>query len=386
MNGKRCTDADFSPCSRAQAGPAVSPAGDDRDRLRFAPLARAYAGQRVLVVGADGFLGMNCLRALRACGAEVAILTRRAVPRFADGGVRILHADLREAQALADIVKGHSIVLDFAGVSGAVTSNQDPVFNLDAECRPHLNLFLACAHSDSRPVLMFCSSRLVYGKPDYVPVGEAHPLRPESFYAVHKTTLEYYLQVLEKSLGLRSCIIRLSNPYGPFPPEESKSYGLINQFIQRALNGEPITVFGDGLQCRDYIHVDDVMEAFLRCAVNERCWGEIFNLGNATPISIREAVEVIVHEIAPTPVRFVPWPREHLTIETGDYITDIRKIKRFVELSPQLSFQEGLVRSRPDFLRMAGAGTRAGAATAPSRVLARCNAVVQSSAELAAGG
>jgi UDP-glucose 4-epimerase len=306
---------------------------------------QAFAGVPVLVAGADGFLGVNAVAALHAAGAVVTVLSRRDVPRAGALAARHVRADLRDADAVAAAVEGQAYVFDLAGTSGAVGSNADPGGSTDQDCRPHLTLFTAAAAAASRPVVAFCSSRLVYGRPDYLPVDEDHPVRPASFYAVHKLTLEHYLHVLATTRGLRSCVLRLSNPYGPFWPEQRKGYGLINQFIARALAGEPITIFGDGSQRRDYIHVDDVSAALLAVATADNCRGQTFNLGGAESVSIRAAVETIAAQIPTADVRFVPWPAEHLAVETGDYQSDLSKLQRHVRLPPQAAFAEGLRRT-----------------------------------------
>jgi UDP-glucose 4-epimerase len=185
----------------------------------------------------------------------------------------------------------------------------------------------------------------VYGRPVRLPVGEDHPVAPASFYAVNKLTLEHYLRVLGGTHGLRSVVFRLSNPYGPFWPAERKSYGIINQFIARALAGEPITIFGDGSQRRDYIHVDDVSAALLATATVGACAGQTFNLGGDEPLSIAEAVGEIAQQVGDAVVRYAPWPAEHLAVETGDYRTDGSKLRRFVDLPPPIAFRDGLRRT-----------------------------------------
>jgi UDP-glucose 4-epimerase len=308
-------------------------------------LKSAYTGRRVLVAGADGFLGVNFAIGLQAAGAEVTLLSRREVPRARGYASAHVRADLLDTAAVTAAVEGQDYVFDLAGVAGAVGSNSDPVGSTDKECRPHLTLFAAAAAAKSRPVLSFCSSRLVYGKPDKLPVSESEPVKPASFYAVHKLTLEHYLRVLATTQGLRYTVFRLSNPYGPFWPEERKSYGLINQFIARALAGEPIDIFGDGSQQRDYIHVDDVVTAMLAGTAVGQCHGETFNLGGAEPVSIRQAVEIIAEEIPTAVVRFMPWPANYLAVETGDYRTDMTKLAGAVLLAPQLTFAHGLRRT-----------------------------------------
>ncbi len=299
----------------------------------------------MLIAGADGFLAINGALALHAAGAKVTLLSRNARPRAMGFAVRHAQADLRDAAAVAAAVEGQDFVFDLAGASGAVGSNLDPATNVKEECPPHLNLFTAAAAAASRPVVAFCSSRLVYGRPDRLPVAEEHPVRPASFYAVHKLTMEHYLRVLSTTRGLRACIFRLSNPYGPFWPTTTKSYGLINQFIARALAGEPIEIFGEGSQRRDYIHVEDCMNAILTATAEPTCWGETFNVGGAESLSIREAIDIISSEVAGTVIRHEPWPPEYLAVETGDYQSDLTKLQRFVRLPAQLTFREGLQRT-----------------------------------------
>lgn len=300
-----------------------------------------YTGRRVLVVGPDGFLGSNCVQALRGLGADLSLLSRREGARVGGCG-RIFLGHLEDETTVRAATEGQEIVFDFAGTSGAVQSNRDPYRHLKDECHPQLILFRSCALTDPRPVVMFCSSRLVYGKPQYLPVDEDHPLDPQSFYAVHKLTLERYLRVLAHTQGLPYCVLRLSNPFGPHFAAEPRGYGIINQFIRLAFRGEPITIYGDGSQQRDYVHVNDVLTAFFACAMLEGCHGQTFNFGGRAAIRLRDAAELIANAAGGTPIRFVSWPREEKSVETGDYRSDMSKLDRFVSLPPQRSFGEGV--------------------------------------------
>jgi nucleoside-diphosphate-sugar epimerase len=188
---------------------------------------------------------------------------------------------------------------------------------------------------------MFASTRLVYGKPLYLPVDEEHPLNPESMYAVHKITVEHYLRVLRAQRGLRYCAFRLSNPYGPFQENNGKAYGVINRFLRAAALGEEILVYGDGGQQRDYIHVDDVTAAFLLAAMNPRCDGQVFNLGGSSPVSIATAAHYVC-TLANSKLRFVPWPDEYRVVETGDYVTDTRKLSEFIQPPAPVVWEQGL--------------------------------------------
>ena len=142
---------------------------------KIAPeIAERYIGRKVLVVGGGGFLGSNCIEALLCVGAEMSVVCRRGTE--VDQRCRhIFRGDARDPELLRGAVEGNDVVFDFLGGAAAVASNQNPLASLDGELRAHLNLFEACAYAQSRPMLMFCSSRLVYGKPDYLPVRRNSP-------------------------------------------------------------------------------------------------------------------------------------------------------------------------------------------------------------------
>ncbi len=242
-------------------------------------------------------------------------------------------------------LEGQRIVFNFAGATGAVQSNEEAQRNLMEECHPQLGLFQASAQLDPSPMVVFCSSRLVYGSPQYLPVDEAHPLAPASMYAVHKITLERYLHVFAQTDGLPFCVLRVSNPYGPHAPAGPRTYGLINSFIRLAAEGRPLTIFGDGEQKRDYIYVDDTIIAFLVCAMTPGCQGRTFNLGGRRPLQIREAAEQIIRAAGKSTLEHVPWPQEHQGVETGDYVTDMSNLDGQIRLPPQINFQQGLRRT-----------------------------------------
>lgn len=305
--------------------------------------ARAfYRDRRVLVVGADGFLGSNAVRALAALSADITMLVRQPTdaPHHALG--RLLVGDLKELEVAREAAAGQEIVLNLVGVTSAVDSNRDPCLSLREECFPHLNLLAACADMPSPPLVVFPSSRLVYGTPHYLPVDEAHPTRPTNIYGAHKITVEHYLSIYQRTKGVPYLVLRISNPYGPYRAGKSKSYGIVNHFIQLAMRGEPIRLFGDGGQLRDLVYIDDLIDIMLLAIATPACHNEIFNVGGPQGVSLRRAAEAIALAAGGTPVVFEPWPADYRSVETGDYVSCLDKLKRFVDLPPQASFEEGL--------------------------------------------
>ncbi|VUX56062.1 putative NAD-dependent epimerase/dehydratase [uncultured Woeseiaceae bacterium] len=311
----------------------------------YAELGKFFAGRSVLVAGADGFLGRSCQAILAELGARVTAAGRRKNPE-SPAGVQRLCSDFANSEAAAAAVHSQTIVLDCIGSAGSIASNRNPGQNLHDECLPHLNLFDACAKSPLSPTIVFLSSRLVYGPPVSLPVDERHPLQAQSFYAAHKLNVENYLHVYEHSHGLPFVILRLSNPYGPHVPAHDRDYGVINRFIRDALKGRTLTLYGDGAQLRDYIYIEDAVVAMLATAMVRECHGDTFNLGGPHPISIRDAVKCIVDLTGNQDVvRFVPWPKDALCVETGDYWTDFSKLCDRIKLPEQVDFREGVCRT-----------------------------------------
>jgi len=140
-------------------------------------------------------------------------------------------------------------------------------------------------------------------------------------------------------------IFRISNPYGPRGQMKHSKYSLINWFIRQAFNGETITIFGDGEQIRDYIYVDDLTDAFIAAAVEPKTNGEVFNVGSGVGTTFKDMVSAIVTIVGSGKVTHIPWPRNYINVETGDYVADISKLKRYISWEPAISLREGVERT-----------------------------------------
>jgi nucleoside-diphosphate-sugar epimerase len=293
-----------------------------------------FAGRKVLVVGGEGFLAQNAIHRLVALKAEVTMLVREQRRAPPPGVSRLVVGDVREAEVSAAVVAGQQVVLNFAGVTSAVTSNRMPSVSLLIECLPHLTLLDACAAQASPPLVVFPSSRLVYGKPQQLPVDEQHPTQPLTVYGIHKLAVEHYLRVYQRMHGVPYLVLRISNPYGPHQ-NLRRGYGILNTFIQRALAGQPITLYGDGQQLRDFIHVDDLVSVTLRAIATPACHNDTYNVGGPEAVALADVAHLIAQQAGGTPVLHQPWPEEHLKVETGDYVGNIAKLASRL---PGLSF------------------------------------------------
>jgi UDP-glucose 4-epimerase len=307
-----------------------------------------FQGRRVLVTGGLGFIGTNlCLRLLDL-GAEVTVMGH-FVPPDPYGGLALMRprlhvvvADIRDKGKVAQAVEGQEVIFSLAGKSGAADSNRAPQDDLDINCRGHMTLLETCRSINPRVTIVFPSSRLVYGKPRYLPVDERHPLAPESIYAADKLAVENYLLIFGMLYGMKVTVLRISNPYGPMQPKRTHGYGIANKFIQAAVAGEKITIFGNGEQRRDYLYIDDLIDALLRSAWSEEARSKIYNIGCREGTSLLELAELAIAEAGSGEIVRAPWPEDYRIIETGDYWSEITLAERELGWRPLTGVRAGI--------------------------------------------
>jgi nucleoside-diphosphate-sugar epimerase len=307
-----------------------------------------YRGRKVLVTGGHGFIGLNLGQRLLDLGGDVTLLDNFVPSELAgilvegQGRLKTVVADIRDEDKVERVVRDQEILFNLAGKSGAADSNKAPALDLDINCRGHLTLLDACRRVNPTVTVVFPSSRLVYGKPRYLPVDENHPLAPESIYAAHKLAAESYHLIYGRLYGLKSTVLRISNPYGPMQAGDARVYGIANTFIRTAVQGGDITLFGDGAQQRDYIYIDDLVDAFLKAAASETSRDRIYNVGDGRSVSLRELAELSVRIAGRGDIVYVPWPAEYQTIESGDYVTNCGLIRDQLGWLPFTSLEAGI--------------------------------------------
>jgi UDP-glucose 4-epimerase len=297
---------------------------------------------RAVVLGGSGFLGSAVAAELVESGVDTLVLDL-APPR--DGrleAAEFRQADILDAEAVANAVLGASAVFAFAARAGATTSLKDPVADLEFSCRAMLVLLEAVRSEAPDAAVVFPGSRLEYGKPRYMPVDEAHPLAGETPYAVHKSTCAAYCRLYAGLYGLRTCVLRLPNPYGPHAMTDSYAgFGILNRFVDVAVRGEAIELFGGGSQLRDFVYVGDVARAAILAAEKAPA-GTVLNIGSGQGVSLAEAARFAVEVAGSGEVRCVPWPEEYEKVETGDCYLDVTEAERVLGWRPTTTLAEGL--------------------------------------------
>jgi UDP-glucose 4-epimerase len=312
-----------------------------------------YQGRPVMITGGLGFIGSNLAHRLVALGADV-LLVDSLIPDY--GGnlfniagiehrVRVNVADVRQASTMNYLVQGRSLIFNLAGQVSHIDSIRDPHTDLEINCQSQLTLLEACRRHNPAAKVVYASTRQIYGRPDFLPVTEQHLVRPTDVNGVNKAAGEYYHLVYNNVFGVRACALRLTNVYGPRQLIKHNRQGFIAWFIRLAVEGKEIHVFGDGSQIRDFVYVDDAVEAFLLAGMCDPCNGEAFNVGGLEPIAHRDLVKLLVELAGAGGYRFVEWPAEKKVIDIGSFYADSSRFMQISGWRPSIGLREGLART-----------------------------------------
>jgi UDP-glucose 4-epimerase len=312
-----------------------------------------YAGRRVLITGGLGFIGSNLARRLVDLGAHV-LLVDSLIPdyggnlfniRGVEDRVQVNVADVRQQSTMNYLVRDREVIFNLAGQVSHIDSMRDPFTDLEINCRSQLTLLEACRRNNPRAKVVYAGTRQVYGKPDYLPVDERHLVRPTDVNGINKVAGEYYHLVYDNVFGVRACSLRLTNVYGPRQLVKHNRQGFIGWFIRLAVEGKEIEVFGDGSQVRDFVHVDDAADAFLRAGASDACNGQALNVGGDEPISHRDLVCLLLEVAGSGRMRNVEWPADKKRIDIGSFYSDSTAFRRLTGWTPRVPLREGLART-----------------------------------------
>jgi len=310
-------------------------------------------GKKVLITGGLGMIGSTIANKLVTYGAEVTILDSLIEPYGGNffnvedikNKIKINISDIRDKESLKILIKDVDIIFNLAAQVSHNDSLLNPSLDADINYIGHLNVLEAVRNFNPEAKVLYSGSRLQFGKILRNPVNEDHPLNPLTPYALNKTAAENLYLYYHRVYNIPVVIFRIANPYGPRCQMRHSKYSIINWFIRNAMEGKDITIFGDGSQMRDYIFVDELADAFISASLNDKTSGEVFNVGSGTGTKFKEMAETIIESIGKGKINFVSWPDNYLNVETGDYITDITKIKSYLDWSPQSDLKTGILKT-----------------------------------------
>lgn len=303
--------------------------------------------KKILLIGGTGFIGSNLLLRLTQEGSFVEIISssnKRPIKLFQNidsSKVLFKKGDIREYGVVQKAIGKKDIVINLAGFGGPVDSINDPVSDLLTVSVGNLNLLEVARKQHFRGKILLFGSRQEFGKVQGK-ASEVTRSRPSSIYGVHRHSISHYSEIYHKHFNLQTVFIRFTNVYGPHDAKVSTSYNVVNTFIDKAIKGETLTIYGSGRQIRDYLYVDDSVDAIILAALSKKAVGEDFNLGSGRGIKFIDMAKTIVEIVKRGSIKRMRWPNNFSKVETGDFIADISKAKKFLEWKPKTSFRSGI--------------------------------------------
>ncbi len=294
-----------------------------------------------LLLGGGGFQGGHLCQRLAGRGDFVRVFSNNA-PNAASQtanlpNVEWVIADFQDAEAVERALQGVDVVFHLISTTLPKTSNDDPVHDVMSNVVPTIRLLDLARRNQVKKIIYFSSGGTVYGIPNTIPIPEHHPTQPICSYGIHKCTIEHYLYLYQVLYGLDYAVMRISNPYGP-NQGLGRGQGAVGVFLDKLMRGEPIEIWGDGSVIRDYIHVDDVVEAALSL-VEYRGAHKIFNIGSGQGKSLTELIAEIAAVLdCKQDVTYLP----ARSLDVSANVLDISLACKEFGWSPRIAFRDGL--------------------------------------------
>ena len=309
-----------------------------------------YAGKAVLITGGLGFIGSNLARALVAQGANVTLVDS-LIPQYGGNPFNINDisdkvvvnvCDVRDPFAMTYLLQGKDYLFNLAGQTSHIDSMSNPMTDLDINATAQLAILEACRSCNLGIKIVFASTRQLYGRPEYLPVDENHPVRPVDVNGINKLAGEWYHLLYNNVYGIRACALRLTNTYGPGMRVKDARQTFLGVWVRLLIEGQPIKVFGDGLQLRDFNYVEDCVDALLLAGASEIANGKVYNIGSSEVVGLKMLAEMLVNLGYGGSFELIPFPPDRKAIDIGDYYSDFSLITKELGWKPKVGLQEGL--------------------------------------------
>ena len=312
-----------------------------------------YSGKEILITGGLGFIGSNLARSLVAQGANLTLVDS-LIPQYGGNAfniddiknkVAVNVCDVRDTFAMEHLIQGKEYLFNLAGQTSHLDSMTDPHTDLDINAAAQLSILEVCRKENPDIKIVFASTRQLYGRPDYLPVDEKHPIRPVDVNGINKLAGEWYHLLYNNVYGIRACALRLTNTYGPGMRVKDARQTFLGIWIRLLLEGKPIKVFGDGKQLRDFNFVDDCVEALLLAGASDQANGKVYNLGGSEVIGLKDLSKMMVNLGHGGSFELAPFPSERKAIDIGDYYSDFSLITKELGWVPKIDLKDGLKRT-----------------------------------------
>jgi UDP-glucose 4-epimerase len=305
---------------------------------------------RITVLGGSGYIGRHLVASLVRSGADVTAVARGSVKQlFAPlGGVRSIEGSILDDHTLKASVTGADCVVHLVSCTNPKSSNENRLYDAEANILGSVRLLDACIELQVRRVVFASSGGTIYGVNSAERIREDAPTDPICAYGISKLAIEKYLNLYHRHFGLEFCALRVANPYGgDQAPAAASGVGAIAAFFDRVRHAQPIEVWGDGQVVRDYVHMSDVVGAFLR-AVRAAPVNAAVNVGTGLGTSLTEMIEAIGRTVGKRPIvhhapaRAVDVPRN---------VLDVSRAAAVLEWQPTIGLYAGLAMMNEEGLR-----------------------------------
>lgn len=313
----------------------------------------------VLITGAAGYIAANLSPRLEAAAGMILRLDRPGAafpPSSGRAAVRDIAGDIRDCDLWDELVREVDVIFHFAAQTSVYAAEQDPAADLQINFLPVTSILEACRRHGRTPVFLYAGTVTQVGVTTTVPVNEDVPDCPITVYDLHKLLAEQYLQYYTRQGIVRAAVLRLANVYGPGPKSGSADRGVLNAMIRRALNGETLTVYGEGNYLRDYVYIDDVVRAFTAAAANiDAIAGRHFVIGSGRGHTFAAAMQTIAarvfhHTGRRVEVVSVAPPARLSPIEFRQFVADSGRFRQLTGWRAQWHLIDGIDATIKDFL------------------------------------
>jgi UDP-glucose 4-epimerase len=310
----------------------------------------ALSGAKVLVTGGAGLVGSALARRLIDLGCEVLLVDN--LNESFGGNLFNIHStraqlnisDIRDDHGMRYLLQGQDYIFNLAAQTSHMDSMHAPFEDLEINCTAQLSLMEMCRTLNPGARIIYASTRQVYGRPQYLPVDERHPICPLDVNGINKVSGESFHLLYHRVHDLQTTVLRLTNTYGPGMRIKDARQIFLGIWFRRLIEGEPFEVWG-GDQLRDFTFVGDAAEAFLAAAQSPATIGGVFNVGGCDPVSLKDVADILVGLNGGGSYSFRTYPAERRKIDIGDYYTNDLLFRSLTNWAPSVELREGLRRT-----------------------------------------